>query len=137
MSQTHIPEAIAAKIKAQVWAQIRVELGGKLVSVIGTEWFDRIDVTLSSRPLSDYNGEWNFIAIDQAERYLKSLTFGPYQNVGEPDFEKAVTPATEKMQALIIRFREHYNDCVKAGKSHFVFCEDHDEFSIIITVREG
>jgi hypothetical protein len=134
---TTIPAALDAKIKAQKWVQARVEIGGKLVSVIGNEWFDKVDVTLSSRPLTDYNGGWDFTAKDQAVRYLKSLQFGPYQNVGEPDFEAAVDPAAEKLAALIIRFEQHYDTSVAAGKTHFVFCEDHDEFSIIITVREG
>lgn len=137
MAKTTIPAALEAKIKSQKWVQARVEIGGKLVSVIGTEWFDKVDVTLSSRPLSEYNGEWEFTAYDQAERYLKSLKFGPYQNTGEPDFEAAVEPATENLAALILRFKEHYINAVKAGKTHFVFCEDFDEFSIIITVREG
>lgn len=137
MTNVTIPAAMEAKIKSQKWAQVRVEIGGKLVSVIGTEWFDKVDVTLSSRPLSDYNNQWEFTAYDQAARYLSSLKFGPYQNTGEPDFEAAVEPATEKLKALIVRFSAHYNKAVKEGKTHFVFCEDFDEFSIIITVREG
>lgn len=137
MDSFKLTHSMHQKIAAQKWVQARVEIGGKLVSVIGTEWFDKVDVTLSSRPLSEYNGEWEFTAYDQAERYLKSLKFGPYQNTGEPDFEAAVEPATEKLTALIPRFKEHYINAVKAGKTHFVFCEDFDEFSIIITVREG
>lgn len=136
MTNVTIPAAMDAKIKSQHWVQSRVEISGKLVSIIGQEWFDRIDVTLSSRPLKDY-GEWDFIQLDQTVRYLESLQFGPYQNVGEPDFEAAVTTATEKLQLLILRFRDHYNDAAMKNKIHFVFCEDHDEFSIIITVKEG
>lgn len=137
MSNVAIPAALDAKIKSQKWVQVRVEIGGKLVSIIGNEWFDKVDVTLSSRPLIEYNGAWEFTAKDQAVRYLESLEFGPYQNVGEPGFEAAVTPATEKLAALIVRFTQHYDTSAAAGKTHFVFCEDHDEFSIIITVREG
>lgn len=137
MTTAKISAAASAKIAAQKWVQARVEIGGKLVSIIGNEWFDKVDVTLSSRPLSDYNGEWDFIAKEQAVRYLKSLEFGPYQNVAEPDFEAAVETATEKLTALIVRFSEHYDAAAQVGKTHFVFCEDHDEFSIIITVKEG
>lgn len=137
MRAIKLSPAQAAKLQSQVWVQSRVEIGGKLVSVIGSEWFDRVDVTLSSRPIKGYDGEWDHIQLDQTVRYLEHLTFGPYQNISEPDYEAAVGTATEKLKALIIRFREHYNNCVQAGKTHFVFCEDHDEFSIIITVREG
>lgn len=137
MGTRTIPAALVAKLQSQKWVQVRVEFSGKLVSVIGEEWFDRVDVTLSSRPLKNYDAHEQLNALAQAVRYLEKLSFSPFQNIGEPDFEAAVEPATEKMKAIIMQFKEHYNTAVAAGKTHFVFCEDPDEFSLIITVREG
>lgn len=114
-----------------VWVTVKVELNGKLVSAIYGEWMDNMAVTLSARPFTKEEG---FNAAEQAQRFLDKIEFAPFQNIGEPEFEAAVTPATEKLRMVTAEWLALYTKAMEASKlPDATYCQEFPEFDIIIT----
>ena len=114
----------------ETWVTVKVELNGKHVSAIYGQWLDNFAVTLSARP---FTGD-DFSAAVQAERFLTAIEFAPYQNIGEPEFEAAVEPATANLKEVLAEWKESYSAAEKEGKLPApVYCREFPEFDIIIT----
>ncbi|EEX4841261.1 hypothetical protein D0726_003383 [Escherichia coli] len=115
---------------SDVWVTVKVELNCKLVSAIYSEWMDSLAVTLSARPLA----EDEFTAADQAKNFLDKVEFGPYQNINEPEFVAAVTPAIKNLRSATTEWLASYKASIEAGKVPApVYCREFPEFDMIIT----
>ena len=115
---------------------VELTIEGKLVSVAGYPWLDKLNIVMSPAYVATY-GKRGGSALGQIRTYLSTIRFAPFQNIADPRYETAVLLARQTLVDFItevtIGFQKSLID--NPNTDAWVCSHNSDEFNIEVTVK--
>lgn len=115
---------------------VELTIEGKLVSIAGYPWMDKLNIVMSPTYVVTY-GKRAGSALGQLRSYLSTVQFGPFQNIAEPRYEAAVVKAKQTLIDFITELTIGFNNSVIENTDTDAWSCSHnaDEFNIDVLVK--